>query len=223
VGVDIGCGMGAMRTSLGAADLPESLRRIRSELEDSIPVGFDSHDELVKPRDPRLKAQVKELLDGFARLIVRLSGTGSDTAVGRLDPTLAQAGGPVALEAAWRAILEVAQGAVDAVRRRLAGEPVTYDPPVESVQQTEQFLESLSLETIDLQTVGPRLVRLCHALDHLTELHEDLTRIPPTGGDGLDRLHEAELVLGARAREHVDVAHPLLQGRGVHLLDLFSR
>jgi len=68
VGVDIGCGMGAMRTSLGAADLPESLRRIRSDLEDSIPVGFDSHDELVKPRDPRLKAQVKELLDGFAEL-----------------------------------------------------------------------------------------------------------------------------------------------------------
>jgi phosphate:Na+ symporter len=31
--------------------------------------------------------------------------------------------------------------------------------------------------------VGPRLVRLCHALDHLTELHDDLTRIPPVGGD----------------------------------------
>jgi phosphate:Na+ symporter len=123
-------------------------------------------------------------LDSFAHLIVRLSGTGSETAVGRLDPTLAGAGGPVALEVAWRAILEVAHGAVDAVRRRLAGEPITYDPPVESVRQTEHFLESLSLETIDLHTVGPRLVRLCHALDHLTELHEDLTRVPPTGGDG---------------------------------------
>src|SRR5262249_24512223 len=41
------------------------------------------------------------------------------------------------------------------------------------------FLESLSLETIDLTMMGPRLVRLCHALDHLTRLHEDLTRIPP--------------------------------------------
>ncbi len=68
VGVDIGCGMGATRTSLGAADLPESLRRIRSDLEDAIPVGFDAHDELVKPRDPRLRAEVKELLDGFAEL-----------------------------------------------------------------------------------------------------------------------------------------------------------
>jgi len=68
VGVDIGCGMGAMRTSLGAADLPESLRRIRSDLEDAIPVGFDAHDELVKPRDHRLRTEVKELLDGFAEL-----------------------------------------------------------------------------------------------------------------------------------------------------------
>jgi phosphate:Na+ symporter len=89
-----------------------------------------------------------------------------------------EAGGEVALEAAWRATLEVAHGAVDAIRRRLAGEPVTYDPPAESVQQIEHFLESLPLETTDLGTIGPRLVRLVHALDHLTELHDDLTRIP---------------------------------------------
>jgi tRNA-splicing ligase RtcB (3'-phosphate/5'-hydroxy nucleic acid ligase) len=68
VGVDIGCGMGAIRTSLVAADLPESLRSIRSDLEDAIPVGFDAHDELVKPQDPGLKAEVKELLAGFDEL-----------------------------------------------------------------------------------------------------------------------------------------------------------
>jgi tRNA-splicing ligase RtcB len=68
VGVDIGCGMGAVRTSLDAAELPESLRRIRSDLESAIPVGFAAHLEPVKPRDPRLKAEVKELLDGFAEL-----------------------------------------------------------------------------------------------------------------------------------------------------------
>ena len=110
-------------------------------------------------------------LDHFARFIVRISGSGNLSAVGRLDPTLADAGGAVALEAAWRAILEVARGAVDAVRRRLAGESVSYAPPAEAVQQTEHFLESLSLETTDLTTMAPRLVRLCHALDHLTELH----------------------------------------------------
>src|SRR5215471_11015152 len=118
-------------------------------------------------------------LDGFARFIIRISGKGSESAVSRLDPTIAEAGGAVALEAAWRAILEIAHGAVDAIRRRLAGESVAYNPPADAVQQIEHFLVSLPLETTDLETVGPRLVRLVHALDHLTDLHDDLTRIPP--------------------------------------------
>src|SRR5262245_45169602 len=117
-------------------------------------------------------------IDRYSRFIIRISGKGSETAVSRLDPTLAQAGGAVALEAAWRATREIAHGAVDAVRRRLAGESVRCDPPHEAVQQTEHFLESLSLETTDLGTIGPRLIRLCHALDHLAELHDDLTQIP---------------------------------------------
>lgn len=121
-------------------------------------------------------------LGGFSRLIVAISGGGSDTAVGRLDPALAGAGGPVALEAAWRAILELARQAADAVRRRLAGEAIRYDPPAEAVQQAERFIESLSLETLDLGAFEPRLVRLAHALDHLMRLHDDLTRIPPVGG-----------------------------------------
>ena len=79
---------------------------------------------------------------------------------------------------AWRAILELAHGSIDAVRRRIAGEAVRYDPPLEVVRQIEQFLESLSLETLDLATFEPRLVRLCHALDHLTQLNDDLTGVP---------------------------------------------
>jgi phosphate:Na+ symporter len=122
-------------------------------------------------------------LDPFARFIVRMSGKGSVTAVGRLEPVIAQAGGPVALEASWRAILEVAHGAVDASRRRLAGEFVKYQPAGEAIQHIEHFLESLSLETTDLATIGPRLVRLCHALDHLTELDDDLRRMPPIAND----------------------------------------
>ncbi|MGB3439922.1 MAG: RtcB family protein [Actinophytocola sp.] len=43
VGVDIGCGMTAVRTSLRAADLPDDLRRLRSELERAVPVGFGQH------------------------------------------------------------------------------------------------------------------------------------------------------------------------------------
>jgi phosphate:Na+ symporter len=122
-------------------------------------------------------------LDPFARFIVRISGEGSESAVKRLEPAVAGAGGAVALEAAWRATLEVAHGAVDATRRRLAGEFVKYEPAAEHVQQIEHFLGGLSLETTDLGTIGRRLVRLCHALDHLTELDDDLTHIPPVAGD----------------------------------------
>jgi phosphate:Na+ symporter len=117
--------------------------------------------------------------DAFARLVVRLSGRGGVSAVDRLDPSLADAGAGVALEAAWRATLELARDAVDAVRRRLAGASVEYDPPAEAVEKTVHFLESLSLETTDLGTLAPRLVRLVQALDHLRELHADLARIPP--------------------------------------------
>jgi phosphate:Na+ symporter len=69
------------------------------------------------------------------------------------------------------------------VERRLAGQAVAYDPPAEAVQQIENFLESLSLETTDLATFGGRLVRLSHALDHLTQIHDDLKRAPAVAAD----------------------------------------
>jgi tRNA-splicing ligase RtcB len=47
VGVDIGCGMGAVRTNLTARDLPDSLHKLRDDLEARIPVGFSMHDEAV--------------------------------------------------------------------------------------------------------------------------------------------------------------------------------
>ena len=43
VGVDIGCGMTAVRTSLGAADLPDSLRAVRLAIEKVLPVGMARH------------------------------------------------------------------------------------------------------------------------------------------------------------------------------------
>ena len=122
-------------------------------------------------------------LDSFARFIERISGEGSVSAVGRLEPTVARAGGAVALEASWRAILEIAHGSVEASRRRLAGEAVRYQPVGEAIGHVEHFLESLSLETTDLGTISPRLVRLSHALDHLKELDDDLTNSPPISGD----------------------------------------
>ncbi|GAB2691194.1 RtcB family protein [Nocardia thraciensis] len=44
VGVDIGCGMESVRTSLTAADLPDSLHSLRSRIEAAVPVGFSAHE-----------------------------------------------------------------------------------------------------------------------------------------------------------------------------------
>ncbi|QIB44296.1 RtcB family protein [Streptomyces aureoverticillatus] len=49
VGVDIGCGMSAVKTSLTAADLPDDLSRLRSKIEQAIPVGRGMHEEPVEP------------------------------------------------------------------------------------------------------------------------------------------------------------------------------
>jgi tRNA-splicing ligase RtcB len=50
VGVDIGCGMSAVKTSLTANDLPGDLSRLRSRIEHAIPVGRGMHREEVDPR-----------------------------------------------------------------------------------------------------------------------------------------------------------------------------
>lgn len=45
VGVDIGCGMNAVRLSLKADSLPDNLKPLRLAIEDTIPVGFSKHAE----------------------------------------------------------------------------------------------------------------------------------------------------------------------------------
>jgi tRNA-splicing ligase RtcB len=49
VGVDIGCGMSAVRTSLTANDLPGDLSKLRGRIEQAIPVGAGMHREAVDP------------------------------------------------------------------------------------------------------------------------------------------------------------------------------
>jgi tRNA-splicing ligase RtcB (3'-phosphate/5'-hydroxy nucleic acid ligase) len=43
VGVDIGCGMNAVRTSLKAGDLPDNLYKLRIEIEAAVPIGLCQH------------------------------------------------------------------------------------------------------------------------------------------------------------------------------------
>lgn len=70
VGVDIGCGMGAVRTSLTLSDLPDDLHPLRAAIERAIPVGFNGNDGTapVLRTDRRLKASFDALFGGFGDL-----------------------------------------------------------------------------------------------------------------------------------------------------------
>jgi tRNA-splicing ligase RtcB (3'-phosphate/5'-hydroxy nucleic acid ligase) len=63
VGVDIGCGMAAVRTEISANQLPHSLRRLRSRIEERVPVGFGAHD---RPLNPLREGPLREGLRGVA-------------------------------------------------------------------------------------------------------------------------------------------------------------
>lgn len=69
VGVDIGCGMIARRLSLTADELPDNLRSIRGEIEDTVPVGFASHDP-----DNAPVGECRPLESGFKRVLERTPG-----------------------------------------------------------------------------------------------------------------------------------------------------
>ena len=72
VGVDIGCGMGAVRTNLSASDLPDSLHAVRSDIERVVPVGFSMHREAVPaPAAEALWAEFPDLSDKVQGLLRR--------------------------------------------------------------------------------------------------------------------------------------------------------
>ena len=70
VGVDIGCGMNALRLSLKADQLPDSLLTIRSAIEAAIPVGFNMHHQDMAKRSTivTLRPGLKGLLAKHPKL-----------------------------------------------------------------------------------------------------------------------------------------------------------
>lgn len=64
VGVDIGCGMNAVRLSLKASQLPDTLKPVRLAIEKKVPVGFAMHQ-----RDVARRSTLKHLQGGLARLM----------------------------------------------------------------------------------------------------------------------------------------------------------
>jgi tRNA-splicing ligase RtcB len=64
VGVDIGCGMCAVKTSLTSHDLPETLKPLRSAIEKAVPVGFaDYGDHVPKESEKAWYQKLKQRYD----------------------------------------------------------------------------------------------------------------------------------------------------------------
>jgi phosphate:Na+ symporter len=113
-------------------------------------------------------------LGAFAKGIEQLTGRGEISAVARLGSALAHAGGPVAMEAAWRALVELTDTAFTSLKTRSQGR---HPPPVEliaEIRKVADFVEKLRFESTDPQTLPDRRARIWHALDHLHRLAEVL-------------------------------------------------
>lgn len=68
VGVDIGCGMCAVRTSIRAEHLPDGLAEIRGDIERAVPVGMGMHKETSLPVS---KTWRKRFADDYKEMIAR--------------------------------------------------------------------------------------------------------------------------------------------------------
>lgn len=70
-GVDVGCGMGAIKSNLKASDLPDDLKTLRHAIERGIPVGFNSHNE---PLKDVIKLPLWKEFDTLSEKIQKLKG-----------------------------------------------------------------------------------------------------------------------------------------------------
>jgi rtcB protein len=70
VGVDIGCGMTAVRTNLRPDQLPDDLARLRRTIERGVPVGSGAHADRSPSidRHGELKRRFREMREGFESL-----------------------------------------------------------------------------------------------------------------------------------------------------------
>ena len=80
VGVDMGCGMAAMRLDLRADDLSDDLGPMRAAIERAVPVGFSMHDEPLDEGErlwrefDQLSGPVRDLLGRARRQLGTLGG-----------------------------------------------------------------------------------------------------------------------------------------------------
>ncbi|MBU9200080.1 RtcB family protein [Burkholderia multivorans] len=83
VGVDIGCGMIAVRTGLTASDLPDSLAAMRAAIERAVPVGFSYHSkQLAIGSESASAAELQRRYDG---LMAGFAGLSLFAGIGHFD------------------------------------------------------------------------------------------------------------------------------------------
>jgi tRNA-splicing ligase RtcB len=75
VGVDIGCGMMAARTTLRASDLPDDLRPVRRAIEKAVPVGMNDFGRDLPA--PNADAWTQGLCEGLERILGKHHGIGT--------------------------------------------------------------------------------------------------------------------------------------------------
>lgn len=77
VGVDIGCGMSAVKTSLTADDLPDDLSGLRNKIEQTIPVGRGLHTDPVDRASCPASARRAGTTSGSASTASRRTSSGA--------------------------------------------------------------------------------------------------------------------------------------------------
>src|SRR5262249_47373713 len=71
VGVDLGCGMMAVKTSMQASDLPDNLKPMRDAIEKAVPVGRAGHGELKGDHPARKPVELawRQLQSGWYQIL----------------------------------------------------------------------------------------------------------------------------------------------------------
>lgn len=113
-------------------------------------------------------------LGAFAHGIERFIGRHGITSVDRLENALSKAGGAVAIESAWRALIELSSTALRALEECSAGKSKTLPAFNTDLLKVSDFIHRLRFEGSDPNAMADRRARLWHALDHLRRLAKDL-------------------------------------------------
>lgn len=92
VGVDIGCGVRGVRTSLKLEDLPDDLHTLRMAVEAVMPVGFSMHSRMVDTRQLDLPVVNGRTYDAFWKDFANLTADVQDR-LGRAELQLGTMGG----------------------------------------------------------------------------------------------------------------------------------